>query len=358
MSLPRRYETATWWARGALLAIALAGISSCDRSPAAPSPAAEQRVTLSRVRIDGPTLVAPGDSPRYMAIAEYSDGSSKDVTATASWFPNAELFPIYFTSPGMAAPARRGEATVSANAGGIGRLTVRVLEPGTFKLSGPLSETGVGALHGATVEVLSGVGAGLSATSDSKGYALYGVAGPVRLRASAEGFTPQVLDVVVTGDTTQALELTPSDAISDVSGFWTLNVSPSLGCRPGLPDVARRRTYQVELIQNATRLQVKVSSPTLSRTTEHHFGTVLGSRVQIMIAGDTDTGEWTYPDVFDHLSPTEAFGFSGSVQGTVEGPEIRATMDGDLVHFEIANTVAHAAAWWCRSKDHIVTLRR
>ena len=74
-----------------------------------------------------------------------------------------------------------------------------VLEPGTFKLSGPLSETGVGALNGATVEVLSGIGQGLRATSNSKGYALYGVAGPVRLRASAEGFTPQVLDVVVTG---------------------------------------------------------------------------------------------------------------------------------------------------------------
>ena len=106
------------WARGALLVIALAGISSCDRSPAAPSPAAEQPVTLSRVRIDGPTLVAPGDSPRYMAIAEYSDGSSKDVTATASWFPNAESFPIHFTSPGIAAPARRGEATVSARTPG------------------------------------------------------------------------------------------------------------------------------------------------------------------------------------------------------------------------------------------------
>ena len=256
-------EKGAGWARGALFVIALAGISSCDRSPAAPSPAAEQPVTLSRVRIDGPTLVAPGDSPRYMAIAEYSDGSSKDVTATASWFPNAELFPIYFTSPGIAAPARRGEATVSANAGGIGRLTVRVLEPGTFKLGGPLSETGVGALHGATVEVLSGVGQGLRATSDSKGYALYGVAGPVRLRASAEGFTPQVLDVVVTGDTTQALR-------ADTGGghhrrFRILDDDRLAvpGCRPGLPDIARGRTYQVELIQNATRLQVKVSSPTL-----------------------------------------------------------------------------------------------
>ena len=134
-----------------------------------------------------------------------------------------------------------------------------------------------------------------------------------------------------------------------------MTVSPSPGCRPGLPDIARRRTYQVELIQNATRLQVKVSSPTLRRNTDHHSGTVLGSSVRLVIVGDTDYGEWTYPDLYDQLSPTEAFGFSGFVQGTVNGPEIRATMDGDLVYFKAPET---RPPWWCRSKDHIVTLRR
>jgi hypothetical protein len=345
------------WARGALLVIALAGIGSCDRSPAAPSPAAGQPVTLSRVRIDGPTLVAPGDSPRYTAIADYSDESSKDVTATALWFPNAESFPIHFTSPGIAAPAQRGEATVSANAGGIGRLTVLVLEPGTFKLTGPVSEPGVGALNGATVEVLSGIGQGLRATSNSKGYALYGVAGPVRLRASADGFTPQVLDVVVTGnDATQAFALTPADGITDVSGTWTMTVSPAPGCRPGLPDIARGRTYQVELIQNATRLKVKFSSPTLRQyNPDQHSGTVVGSRVRLSIVGDTNYGEWSTPDLYDQLSPTETFGFDGFVQGTVNGREIRATMDGDLMYFKAP---AYEPAWYCRSKDHIVTLRR
>ena len=103
----------------AMLVVAVAAVSGCDRSPAAPSAAGGQPVTVNRVRIEGPALVALGDSPRYAAIAEYSDGSSKDVTATALWFPNAESFPIHFTSPGIAAPAQRGEATVSANAGGL-----------------------------------------------------------------------------------------------------------------------------------------------------------------------------------------------------------------------------------------------
>jgi hypothetical protein len=356
----RRLGRLIGWARAALFVIALAGIGSCDRSPAAPSPAptAGQPAAVSRVRIEGPTLAAPGDSLRYTAIAEYSDGSSKDVTATASWFPNAESFPIHFISPGIAAPAQRGEATVVANAGAIGRLTVLVLEPGTFRLTGAVSETGVGPLSGATVEVLSGIGQGLRATSASKGYSLYGVAGPVRLRASAEGFTPQILDVVVTGnDATQGFALTPAEAVTDVSGIWTMTVSPAPGCRPGLPDIARGRTYQVDLIQNATRLQVKFSSPTLRQyNPDEHSGTVLGSSVRLLIVGDTDYGEWSSPDLYDQLSPTETFGFDGTVRGTVNGPEIRATLDGDLVYF--ITTGGFGPAWWCRAKDHIVTLRR
>ena len=346
--------------RGLLFVVALAGICSCDQSPAAPSPApAGQPPTLSRVRIDGPALVAPGDSPRYTAVAEYSDGSSKDVTTAATWFPNGESFPIHFVSPGIAAPARRGEAVVSARTEAVGRLTVMVLEPGTFKLSGPVSETGVGSLFGVTVEVLSGIGQGLRATSDRNGYALYGVAGPVRLRASAEGFTPQDLDVVVTGnDATQAFDLTPAVIATDVSGIWTMTVVPAAECRPGPPDIARGRTYQVELTQNATRLKVKFSSPTLRQyNPDSHTGTVFGSRVRLSIAGDTSYGEWSSPNLYDQLSPAETFGFSGLVESTVNGREIRGTMYGDLVYFKVPGS-GFEPEWYCRSKDHTVTLRR
>ena len=55
----------------------------------------------------------------------------------------------------------------------------------------------------------------------------------MRLRVSADGFTPQVHDVVVTGnDATQAFTLTPADATSDVSGAWTMTLSPSLRVEP------------------------------------------------------------------------------------------------------------------------------
>ena len=347
-------------ARLVAFVLAVTAMCGCDRSPAGPSPGGgpSQSVPIvTGLRIDGPTSVAPGESPKYTAIAEYSDGSLKDVTDTAQWSPSAASFPIHFIGPGIAAPAQRGEALVVANAGAIGRLTVLVLEPGTFKLSGPVSEAGVGALYGATVEVLSGIGQGLQATSDSHGYALFGVSGPVRLRASADGFAPLVHDVVVTGnDATQAFDLTPVDASAHISGIWTMTVSPAPGCRPGLPDIARGRTYQVQLIQSGTRLQVKFSSPTLRQhNPDEHSGTVLGSYVRLFIVGDTDYGEWSTPDLYDQLSPTETFGFDGTVQGTVNGTEIRATMNGDLVYW---NGPTYGPAWYCRATNHVVILRR
>jgi hypothetical protein len=349
-------------ARAVAFVLAVTAICGCDRSPAGPSPAggpSPSAPIVTGLRIDGPTSVAPGESPRYAAIAEYSDGSSKDVTATASWFPAARTgFPICFTDPGVAAPAERGEVTIVANASGrMARLNVLVLEPGTFKLSGPVSEAGVGALYGATVEVLSGIGQGLHATSNSNGYALYGVSGPLRLRASADGFTPQIHEVVVTkNDAADSFALTPVDAPADVSGVWTMTVSPAPSCPAGLPDIARGRIYEVKLIQQGTHLQVRTSSPTLEVfNPNENYGSIFGSRVRLQFVGDTDYGEWSTPDLYDHLSATETFGFDGVADGTVTGSEIRAAMNGDLVYW---NARTFAPAWYCRATNHNVILRR
>ena len=349
-------------ARAVAIVLAVTAISGCDRSPAGPSPGGGSPPSVPIVtglRIDGPTSVAPGESPQYTAIAEYSDGSSKDVTATALWFPAARTgLPICFTDPGVAAPAQRGEVTIVANLSGrLARLTVLVLERGTFKVTGLVSEAGVGALSGATVEVLSGIGQGIHATSDRNGYALYGVAGPVRLRASADGFTAQTHEVVVTGnDAADSFALTLIDTPSDVSGAWTMTVSPSPGCPAGLPDIARGRTYQVKLIQQGSRLQVKTSSPTLEVFNPNEDdGSIFGSRVRLNFVGDTNYGEWSTPDLYDHLSPTERFGFDGVADGTVTGSEIRAAMNGDLVYW---NAPTFTPAWYCRATNHVVILRR
>jgi hypothetical protein len=334
--------------------------SSCNRSPVAP--AGQPSVpSLTSVRVSGPTSIAPGETARYTASAEYSDGSSKDVTNTASWWPESDKtwFPIHFTSPGVALGANRGEVNIAARVDGkVAYFHVLVLESGTFKLGGVVSEPGGGSLEGVTVEVLSGTGRGLQARTDGQGrYALYGVAGLVRLHASADGFTPQDHDVVVTSnDAMDSFALTTVERPADVSGVWTMTVEPSPSCRAGLPDIAHGRTYQVQLIQQGTRLQVRTSSPTLQVfNPDGDYGTIFGSHVRLHFVGDTDYGDWSTPDLYDHLSPTEKFGFDGSVDGTVTGSEIRGTMNGDLVYW---NAPTYGPAWYCRATDHGVILRR
>jgi hypothetical protein len=351
-------------------------LSACGKTPSQPSAAPSQAppptpppgAALTSVRVSGPTRVAPGEIARYTATADYADGASKDVTETAEWKPTHDQtwLPIYFTGPAVAQGANRGETNVGAYIGGkVGLLHVLVLDAGTFKLTGVVSESIGGGIPEVAVDVMSGTGAGLHSTTNGRGeYALYGVAGEVRLRASAEGFVTQIRDLVVTSDAaSDAFALTPIDRPADISGLWTMTLEPSRSCRDGLPAIATGRTYQVEFIQDGIRLKVRTTSPTLqvyNPDANGNGGSILGSHVRFTFVGDTDYGDWSSTDLIDHLSPTETFGFDGTVNGTVSGSEIRATMNGDLVYMNVSlpTTSPWAPTWYCRAADHVVTLRR
>jgi hypothetical protein len=149
--------------------------------------------------------------------------SVKDVTATALWSPtpNRTWLPLRFTSSGEATASSRGEVLVAAAVENkVGSLTVFVLEPGTFKLSGVLSEAGKKTLTDATVEVLTGTGQGLTSSTAQGRYALYGVGGAIRLRWSARGFSPEIHEVLVSGESiSHDFALPPLRAPANVSGI-------------------------------------------------------------------------------------------------------------------------------------------
>ena len=83
--------------------------------PLQAAPAQEDRLR------GGPTSVAPGSTAQYAAIAEYSDGSTKDVTADAGWSPHYNVFDN---------PIARAEFAVLFNTGGgtVAGATVEVLK--------------------------------------------------------------------------------------------------------------------------------------------------------------------------------------------------------------------------------------
>lgn len=319
---------------------------------------------LASIQVVGPTLVTTGGTARYTASARYSDGSSEDVTRTVQWtpVPNPQTS-LYFMEPGVALGVRAGESVVRAffpTGPTMGSLVVGVFDAGTFELRGVVSEAGAGALHGVTVEVVSGTGRGLQIGTDANGrYAFYGVAGRVRLRASLDGFAPEATDIDITRHgVINNFALMPVETTADVSGIWTMTVAPSPVCRDGLPEIARGRPYQVELIQHGTRLRTNIGGPTLTvHNPEQHVGTVLGSRVRLVFVGDTDYGEWSAPDILDRLSPTEQFGFDGAMEGSLAGALIRGALNGDLIYVN-SETNTYEPAWYCRAKDHVVALRR
>jgi hypothetical protein len=245
---------------------------------------------------------------------------------------------------------------INAAAGRVARLRVLILEAGTFKLSGTVaSEDGGGPLSAVKVDVLSGTGQGIETMTSSAGqFALYGVAGPVRIRVAADGFGSQMRDVtVVEHQTMDQILLRPSEPTPSVTGPWTLTVRPSATCPSSVPDGVRNRSYRVEFSQTGTHLLATISGPTLLRSVTDLPGTLIGSRLQMSIWGETSYGDWSYPSVVDVVGGT--FGFDGIVSGTLRGSSIEGVLDGDIVFW---NEPTFAPTWYCRAKDHLVTLTR
>ena len=207
-------------------------------------------------------------------------------------------------------------------------MNVFVLEPGTLKLGGGVSDSSGGMISGVTVEVLSGTGKGLKATTggmkDSTHPVWSGWAAATAATTCKKRLQAQVRDVVVTESAREPNRLlsSPVETPADVSGTWTMTVRSSHRCRAGLPDTAQGRTYEVRLIQQGTTLQWRMGeTPTLEHGDagwnsavpswapaygSYFPGTLTKASIRLLV-------------LYDRLSPTEWFGFTGSAEGTITG---------------------------------------
>ena len=165
-------------------------IGACNTNTAstAPSPLPPPPPTLRTISVSGPWSIALGASAQFTATAEYSDGTSADVTAAVTWTTsNARVLTI--ASDGGATAVQEGEAHVQAAKDGVrsdaGVLVL--LRPGTYRLSGRLVSRGQ-PIAGFDLDVVEGTGAGIATFTDSSGrYVLSGLAGVVRIRFSMDG---------------------------------------------------------------------------------------------------------------------------------------------------------------------------
>src|SRR4029453_2689880 len=208
-----------------LIAVAASalGLISCNKDPTSPSSTvAPAGVSLKLV---APSAIAPGQSVQLVANAIRADGSQVDVSSQVEWtVRSGAVSPVLsLTITGLATGRERGEEVVTARfAGRTDEARIFVLPAGTFRLAGTVSENSVG-LEQATVTVTSGVGEGLMAPTDARGYyALYGVAGQVEVRATRDGYLDSTQLLNVTSHDSHSFEMVANRPRIDLSGTYTL----------------------------------------------------------------------------------------------------------------------------------------
>lgn len=319
-----------------LLAALCCAAATCGTSPVAPR--SDPTVTLTAVRISGPSSLAPGATGQFTAIAEYSDGSKVDVTSNAVWSSSAAGV-IAFASgtPGGAMAVGRGEATVTAARVRISLpMNVVVLEPGTYRLSGLITDEGE-PLRSAAVEITAGTGTGLQTTSDQLGrYAVYGVAGGVDVRVSAPGFSPVITPTEVGGNTVVDFSLRSLVAPPDIRGEWILTVTASSACSARLPEAARERRYAVDITQDGSRVHLRGSNLFLD-------GRITGTVLAIPMEGDSG--------IFEAIAGIGTLGIEGIMTAVMQEQEIRGTLDGSI-------SIYGASVATCRDQRIEFVLRR
>ena len=351
--------------------ILIASGFACNRSPAQPSlppEARQQPVTTVSVEILPPGAVAPGASVKLRAIAVRSDASTEDVSDRIIW-SSGDVRIVHVTTDGVATGLQVGESRVngryeSADGTRYAHTSFLVLVPGTFKLSGRITDAGA-PIPEAIVTVISGVGAGLSTSTLADGsYALFGVAGTIRLEVKRAGFFNQTEQIDVPASIAYDFAMTPDRARLDIAGSYTLTLNmgtclPEGSAQPGnLP----QRRYTAMVTQRAAQLTVTLSGAPFVVDSDHgnrFTGTIDPTgQVRFMI-GDPDDWYLTGPmDLVEQLNPTDAFVAWGHVDARAAAATIAGTLHGYLMITDANAPTFFRASTACYSQNHAFELRR
>jgi hypothetical protein len=227
------------FARLVALVLAVAG-HGCSQTPTAPSPvpAASQSVatstltpTVASLAISGGVAFsAIGETRQLTATANYSDGTTRNVTTEAQW---QSLTPSMFiiSSSGVVTVVGFGVASLRAQFGTrISQIQLSATPPDTFAFYGRVREPGMGGIAGARV---SEPQSGASTVTDSEGSFSIASLSSGHLVVERDGFEAGQLDArpgifndaslqrvirVTAGETVTPLQLAPHDMSYPVGG--------------------------------------------------------------------------------------------------------------------------------------------
>jgi hypothetical protein len=359
---------------GAVLAFGLVA-ASCDKSPTVPTqpdlPAGTSNpspVTVVRLEVTAPNSIAPDQSVKLIANAVRSDGSVENVTDQAQW-SSADSGLVRVSPGGIATAVRVGEARVNAsyqarNGTVYGTVPVVVLMPGTFKLSGRITEGGT-PVSQVTVTVISGVGAGLTTVSQPDGtFSLYGVGGRVRLRASREGYLTKTEELEITSIVTHNFEVVPDRQRTDLSGnyVFTVKMGTCDDRSAPLPSEHQIHQYRATVVQQGPRLSVTLSGAVfiVSNGRGDRFAGTLDpiDNVTFDLGNPDDIYLSEYADLVERVDGTTAFLVYGTVNAKASPTGIVGTLAGSFITADASHPSYWSRSGWCYSAGHVFEMRR
>ena len=241
-----------------LCAAVATALSSCGRNTSVPTGPSN----LVSLKVMAPSTIAPGSTAQLSALGTYTDGSSKDVTMAVQWH-SSDTSILSISATGLASGVHVGDVTIAAAYTGVsGTQSIVVVPAGTFRLSGQV--TGLGSvLDGALVQVIAGIGAGLSSSTAGGTYRLYGVAGDIQVTVSNTSYLTITQAVTVNDNTSLNFDLTPAAPPPDLAGPYTLAITADPACPTtdagALPSVARERRYAATINPTGNQLKVALS---------------------------------------------------------------------------------------------------
>ena len=348
---------------GAIVLLAV-GVACNRNTPTSPgsNPITSAPVTTVRLEVTAVASLAPGADAPLRANAIFSDGSVQDVTDRTKFSSGnvTVLQVVGAVATGVAVGEARVNASYQAPEGTrYGSALVDVLLPGTFKLSGRITDSGV-AVADAMVTVRSGIGAGLTTRTQGEGkYVLYGVAGRVGLELRRQGYVDSLVDVDVNRSLVHDLAMIPDRTRAVVSGSYTLTIDMG-SCDPAseaMPTELRHRQYSADVAQENARLTVTLRGADFFANRFTGAIDPLG-RVTFMIGDPADhylTGPF---DLVERVSPTEVFVAYGSVNGTLTESGLSGALNGYLMLTDANYPIYFRASAACWSTGHVFALRR
>jgi len=330
----------------AVAAAVLSLLSACDRHHRSPvEPAGPTSSPASSIEITGQTNLAnPGDTTQLTATLRSPDGTTRDVTAEATW-RISEQEVAGLEAPGLFRARRYGSTMVEATLGEpVSRwATLRVSPPETFLVSGSVRSEEGESLSGMRVELESSAGS-FAGETDSKGiYVLPGIAAST-IRVSGEGFEPAESSLTVLSDMSYGETLLERSGKHGI-GMYRVTITASRSC--DLPAAAMQRTFEAEVLETGEWLYVLPTTGEFVTWGERpgFAGTREGSSVEFRLTSYSRSTDYS---LIEEIPGVGELHFDAVARGSMGDGEISATLDGKIE----VNSIS------CTASDHRLEMVR